>query len=392
MRMILFAVSAILTALTFPCDAQETFRIGGLVSFSGAYSLQGVVMRQAVELAVEERGGKILGRPIVIKWVDTETKPQVAVQQLTRILSEGVDVIFGGVSSSETIAMMKPIEQRKVIHLVTASSDNKITGENKTRYTFRTSDTIELANRIVGEFIKERKFKKLYAVASDVGVLRDSMNETVAFSKKLGIEVVGVDVVPLDTTDYSVVVDKMIKSEADAVVAYLGGAPAITFVKQAAQVDLPKKATLFGPVLMDEAQAAAVGDASIGVYSVLRYQFGEDNPANHRFVEAFRKKYNAWPNEIAGEAYDGASWLFDVIEKTGVWDREKWVDAFETSVRENSVQGRKTMRKCDHQATQIGLFGVVAKGQPPLPEYYMKIEKTYPESSLFDPCKVAEAK
>ena len=105
------------------------------------------------------------------------------------------------------------------------------------------------------------------------------------------------------------------------------GSDAVTMVKQAGQIDLGKTRKIFGPVIADETMAAGVGPSSIGVQSGVRYHFTVENAANKVFVEAFRKKYNEYPSAAAGEAYDGMSWWLDVVEKTGSWDKEKWVEA-----------------------------------------------------------------
>jgi branched-chain amino acid transport system substrate-binding protein len=132
--------------------------------------------------------------------------------------------------------------------------------------------------------------------------------------------------------------------------------------------------------------AAGVGPTALGVNSGVRYHFTVENPANKKFVEAFRKKFNEFPSSAAGEAYDGMSWWLDVVEKTGSWDKEKWIDAFANSVRDTSVEGRKEMKACDHQARQDGLWGEVVNGKAPYPNYVMKIVKVYPPKDIFEEC------
>lgn len=90
--------------------------------------------------------------------------------------------------------------------------------------------------------------------------------------------------------------------------------------------------------------------------------------------------------ELAGEAYDGMSWWLDTVESTGSWDKEKWVDAFAGSTRENSLEGKKVMRACDHQALQVGLWGEVVEGKEPLPPLTMKITNVFEPEALFPPC------
>lgn len=381
------ALSALAPATSvLAADEPSEFHIAGILAFSGAYGIIGKDMRQGVELAIADRGGKVLGKPIRVSWEDDETKPQPAVQKATRLLAGGAQMMFGAVGSASTLALQSLADQRKIPLLVTISADDKITRTNGSRYTFRTSNTLGMEIRMCVEFAKAKGLKKIYGVTADYQATRDGWDLFVAEAKKAGIEIVGNDYAPLGNRDYSVIVDKMAKSDADGIAVMITGNDAVTFLKQSGQVGLNKTKTQFGPVLQDETLAAAVGPAAVGVYSGVRYHFSVDNPANKKFVEAYRAKYNEWPSSFAGEAYDGMSWWLDVVESTKSWDREKWVEAFAQSTRENSLEGKKVMRACDHQAAQVGLWGVVVEGQAPLPPLTMKITDVFEPSKLFDAC------
>lgn len=366
----------------------ETFKIGGVLSLSGPYGLLGEDMRRGVQIAIDERGGKVLGVPIEITWDDDETKPQPAVQKATKLISEGSQMIFGAVSSASTLALMNLTKQRKIPHLVTISADDKITVPGGSRYTFRTSNTLGMENRMALVYAQDQKLKKIYAVTADYQATRDGWQWFKKQAEQNGMQVVGEDFPPLGNRDYSSIVDKITKSDADSVILMLTGSDVVTFLKQAGQVNLSKEKTLFGPVVADETMAAAVGAAALGANSGLRYHYSIDNAANKKFVEAYQKKFGSLPAMTAGEAYDGMSWWLDTVEKTGSWDKEKWIDAFENSVRENSVEGKKTMRACDHQALQPGYWGEVVQGTPPAPPLTMKITKIFPEAKLFADCKI----
>lgn len=365
----------------------EKFKIGGVVSLSGPYGLLGEDMRRGVQIAVEERGGMVLGVPIEITWEDDETKPQPAVQKATKLISEGSHMIFGALSSASTLAIMNLTKQRKVPHLVSISADDKITVPGGSRYTFRTSNNLGMENRMALAYMQDKKLKKIYAVTADYQATRDGFEWIKQQAGPNGIEIVGADFPPLGNRDFSSIVDKIAKSDADGVLLMLTGSDVVTLLKQAGQVNLGKSKVLFGPVAADETMAAAVGPASLGVNTGLRYDHTIDTAANRKFVEAYRKKFGIFPSMTAGEAYDGMAWWLDTVEKTGSWDKEKWVDAFATSVRENSVEGKKTMRACDHQALQPGFWGEVVQGTPPAPALTMKVTRVFPEEKLFDACK-----
>lgn len=366
----------------------EKFKIGGVIALSGPYGLLGEDMRKGAQIAIEERGGKVLGVPIEIVWEDDETKPQPAVQKATKLISEGSHMIFGALGSASTLAIMNLAKQRKIPHLVTISADDKITVPGGSRYTFRTSNNLGMENRMAWAYTQEKKLKKIYAVTADYQATRDGWEWYKKQAEQNGVQIVGEDFPPLGNRDYSSIVDKITKSDADGVLLMVTGSDVVTILKQAGQVNLSKNKTLFGPVIADETMAAAVGAGAMGVNSGLRYHYSIDNAANRKFVDAYQKKFGSFPAMTAGEAYDGMSWWLDTVEKTGSWDKEKWVDAFANSVRENSVEGKKVMRACDHQALQPGFWGEVVAGTPPAPALTMKITKVFPEAKLFEDCKL----
>ncbi|MGG5149196.1 ABC transporter substrate-binding protein [Alcaligenes aquatilis] len=367
-------------------EAPEKFKIGGVTALSGPYGLLGEDMRRGVQIAIEERDGKIMGVPIEVVWEDDETKPQTAVQKTTKLISEGSHMIFGAVSSASTLAIMNLTKQRKIPHLVTISADDKITVPGGSRYTFRTSNNLDMENRMAWAYTEEKQIKKIYAVTADYQATRDGWTWFKKKAEENGVEIVGEDFAPLGNRDYSSIVDKITKSDAEGVALFMTGSDVVTFLKQASQVNLSESKIIFGPVVADDTMAEAVGTGALGVNSGLRYHYTTDNPANKKFVDAYYKKFGEFPAMTAGEAYDGMSWWLDIVEATKSWDKEVWIDAFENSVRENSVEGKKTMRPCDHQASQPGYWGEVVEGTPPAPALTMKITNVFTEDKLFKAC------
>lgn len=379
--------SALVLTTAIAAEKPSAFKIAGILSLSGPFGIFGEDMRKGVEIALADRQNKIGGIPIEMNWEDDETKSQPAVQKATRNIAGGAHLIFGSVSSAVTAALQSLTEQRKVPLLITMSVDDALTKKNGARYSFRTSNNFTMEILMTVEYAKKRGFRKVYGVIPDYEASRRGWELFQAKATEAGIQIIGVDYPALGTRDFSVIIDKVSSSGADAVFSITTGSDAVTLVKQAGQVDLMKKVAIFGPVLQDETLAKAAGPASIGVATGVRYHFTQPGNANAKFVEAFKAKYGEFPSSAAGEAYDGIRWMLDVIEKTGSWDKEDWIKAFETSVQGDSVEGKKAMRACDHQASQVGLWGeVVEPKNPALPEYMVKVTDVYPAERLFAPC------
>lgn len=368
--------------------AQDAFRIAGVLPLSGAFGIVGENMRRGATIAFEERNNRVLGKPIDVAWEDSETSTQVAVQKATRALARDTHTFFGDASSGSTLALMKLTDQRKVPHIITMSADDRITGPDKTRYAFRTSNSVAMENRMLGEFAKRQGVKKVYAIIADYQVGRDMWGALKTDLDGNGIATVGAEFTPIGTKDYAILLDKAMKSGADGLMLIVVGGDVVTSLKQGADVALPSKMKVMGAMLMDETLGQAVGaTGSLRVNSTLRYHFTQDNPRNRRFVQAYKAKYGELPSQYAGEAYDGMSWWLDVVESTGVWNKEKWVDAFRVSVRNDSVEGVKRMRACDNQAEQVGLFGTAVAGASGQPAVTMKIAESFIAKDLFKPCE-----
>lgn len=369
----------------FAQDAKDSFVIGGVVPLSGPYALLGTGMQKGVDLAIEQRG-KALSKPLRVLWEDSETKPQTSVQKASKLLAGGVSALFGDAATGQTLAIMPLASQRKVPLIVTTSAGDQITGAARNRYTFRTGNLAFMENRIALSYIKKAGFKSIYWMAVDIPAARDALTMMKGELATLGVSLAGESFVPLGSQDYSVVIDKIAKSGAAGVMVVTTGADTITFLKQAGQVNLGSKVKIFGSGFLDDDTATAVGPGVVGVKTVARYHFSYDTPANKKFVDAYRKKYNEWPNAYAGAAFDGINWFLDVVEKTGSWNAEEWINAFEGSTYASSVFGSRQMRACDHQAMSPGLWAEAVKGDPPQPALLLKVTDTFPPAGLYPDC------
>lgn len=382
------ALAAACVALSSGIAAAQTpenFTIGGVVPLSGPYALLGTSMQKGAEIAIEERQ-KVLGVPIRALWEDSETKPQTSVQKATKLLAEGVNMLFGDGASGQTLAIMPVAAQRKTPLIVTTSAADQITGANRNDYTFRTSSLAFAETRMAIEFVKKAGLKSVYGLGVDQPVGRDTWATMKKGLEELGVTVAGEDFAPIGNQDFSIIIDKVAKSGAQGLFVTMTGADTITFLKQAGQVKLNDRVPIFGTGFLDDDAANAIGPDVVGVNTVARYHFSYDTPENKAFVEAYRKKFNEWPNAYAGHAYDGLKWFFDVVDKTGSWNTEAWVAAFKNSEHPGSVFGPRKMRACDNQALGVGLWAKAVTGGDPYPALMLNVTDTFPPDNLYPPC------
>lgn len=225
MRRRLFMKSSAAAALAAglpaaPSLAQEPadFHIAAVLAFSGAYGIIGKDMRQGVEIAVAERQGRVLGKSIRISWEDDETRPQPAVQKATRLLANGAQMIFGAVGSAST-----PLACRALLTSARCRCWSRFPRTTRSRASAAPATPSARRTRSAWKSAcawssqKPAALKKIYGVTADYQATRDGWDLFQAEAKKVGIGIVGNDYAPLGNRDFSVIVDKMAKSDADGI-------------------------------------------------------------------------------------------------------------------------------------------------------------------------------
>ena len=128
-------LSAWLTSggLTDPAAASgDTLRIGIITDMSGQYSEgNGTGSVLAAQMAVDDFGGKVLGRKIEIVSADHQNKPDVAATIVREWLdTKGVDVVAEGVNSAVALAIQAVTKERGKIFLISGAGSSDLTGKS----------------------------------------------------------------------------------------------------------------------------------------------------------------------------------------------------------------------------------------------------------------------
>src|ERR1700674_3325735 len=124
-------------------------KVGVLTDMTGAYSdLAGPGSLIAAQMAAEDFGGKVLGKPIVIISADHQNKADIASSIARKWFDEEhVDAIADLVTSSTALAVMTVAAEKKRITLLSGPGSTPIEGEkctaSKVHYTYNTYSMAE---------------------------------------------------------------------------------------------------------------------------------------------------------------------------------------------------------------------------------------------------------
>ena len=385
-------VSAVGLSLGFPAhlrraSAAEPIKIGLPAALSGGNAQYGVQAKRACELFAKEMKAKggVLGRPIEFIYEDTGGDPATAVRKAQKLVEkDGVKFLTGVVLSSEALAVSAKCPEWKVIFMSTINGAGSLTAKAWNRYFFRVNTSGPMGARAISLYLAEGPMKRFFALGSDYAWGRDSVASFTTQITAAKKEIVGTDYPPVGTKDFASYIAKIRQSRADGVYLALPGQDATIYLKQAHQFGLNREVKPIMEILELE-NMKAVGDAMVGAIGSSRYPFTVDTARNRDFVKRFHALHGLYPDMFDGETYEGLEWLAQVIQKAGTDDVEKVIDTWEDSSYEG-LEGPFLMRKCDHQAVQLG-FAVEAVKDPKYPHPVPKILATYPGEKVTPKCR-----
>jgi branched-chain amino acid transport system substrate-binding protein len=237
----------------------ETVRIGVIYDLTGPFAAGGSVASSvgaqiAIDL-VNEKGGIGGKYKIVPIAADSQSKPDVAINEAERLISqEKIDIINGIYASSHAVPLAAKVEQQKKILWITTAVATAVFKDKNLHYVFRAQIHSDQYGQAFAAFLTEHAKEKLGIEPKDVkvalihedgpyGVGVAAADE--AYSKEAGLQVVSKEGYSAAAPDLSVLVTKLKRARPD-VISHAGYNPDITlFLRQARENGLHFK-MLFG--------------------------------------------------------------------------------------------------------------------------------------------------
>jgi branched-chain amino acid transport system substrate-binding protein len=253
------AVVSVLTAapLAMPglLRAQGTskpVKLGLLSDMGGPYrDVGGPGNRAAVELAVEDAGGSVLGRPIEIVQGDDQNKPDVAASLAREwVDSQGVDVLMDGAASSSGLAIQQIAREKKHIYLITGPASSDMTGKQCSPYGIHFAyDTYALAHG-TGAALTKAGGDSWFFITADYAFGYALERDTIAAVQSAGGKVLGNVRAPLGTADFSSYLVQAKASGAKVFGFANAGTDLQNCIKQAAEFGLSQSGVRMATLLM----------------------------------------------------------------------------------------------------------------------------------------------
>ena len=311
----------------------DTIKVGIIGPFSGPFALQGKNFQAGVEAWLATNGKSVAGHDIEIVYRDLPTaNPQQSralAQEL--VVREKVQYLGGVYFTPDAMAITPLLKQGNVPLVIFNAATSAIMTSSP--LVVRTSFTTAQTTTPLGKAAADRGIKKFVSVVTDYGPGVDAEN---AFKKAIeaaGGEVAEAIRMPLNTTEFSPIMQRVRDAGAQGVFAFLpSGPPTLGFVKSFSDTGLKQAGVkLFAPGdLTQESDLPALGETAAGMVTSFHYAVSHDSAANKAFVAAATKAIGSAEQLSfpAVGAYDGMYVIAKMIEATGgKQDAEKAVEA-----------------------------------------------------------------
>jgi len=369
-RRVLKAGAASALALGFPAIVRaqsDKIRIGHLTPLTGFLGALGEYAVKGMRMAVEEINAKggVMGRPLDVMSEDS-VNPATASTKAQRMLDQDkVEFLMGEINSASAKTIMQVAARNKKLFLQIGARSDVLRGADCNRYTFHVDIPVTVMVNAEGQALLRDgliKGKRIFSLTSDYLFGHDLAKAAKAFVTANGGTVIGDELTPTDTTDFSPLLLKIRQAKPDIVATNLGGNQVTNFVKQYAEFGLPYPVAGFN---LNTADAWAAGEGNLsGIWPTV-WHHEVDTPGSKAFVAAFRKKHGQPPENHAWIEYVSMHIMARAMSETKTTDNEKLIAYFEKQPEFDLLKPRKGyFRSWDHQLMQEAYtFTVKPKGQ-----------------------------
>lgn len=298
---------------------------------------------------------EVKGHKIEVIEKDTQFKPDVARAVLAEAYGDdGALIAVGGTSSGVTTAMLPVAAEHQKILLVEPAVADSLTGKDSNRYVFKTSRNSSMDMQAQAIALKPDANLSVATLAEDYAFGKDGM---AAFKKALegtGATIVAEEYVPLKTTDYTAVGERLFNALKDkpgrkVILIYVAGSGD----PMGALVGMDPGR--FGIEISTGGHILAVLPTYKrvpGMEGAIYYYYDiPKNPVNDWLVAEHQKRFNAPPDFFTAGGMAAAMAIVKALETAPDLETESLIAAME-GMSFDTPKGTMTFRKEDHQALQ----------------------------------------
>jgi len=327
LRMLAIGMAAVLAGAAGPrtaLAAGDQVVIGDIDDMSGVYAdVEGAGGVEAINMAIADFGGSVLGRKIVTLTADHQNKPDIGASKFREWADQsGLNLLLGGSNTGVNIAMSKVAAAKKVPFIVIGAGGASLTNEDCTAYSVHyVYDTTSLANG-TATAVFNGGGKTWFYLTADYAFGTQLQNAASKVVEARGGKNVGAVRVPLGAADFSSFLLQAQASGAQVLGLANAGTDFSNSLKAANEFGITKTmkpAALL--VFLTDIHSLGLKTAQ-GLYLTTSW-YWDLNADTRAFAKRFFAKINREPTMDQAGAYSATLTYLKAVKAAGSTDPDK---------------------------------------------------------------------
>lgn len=317
-----FAISAG-PMLPHPAHAQTAppLTIGVLEDMTGVYSdIVGKPQVIAAQMAADDFGGTVLGRPIRIVSADHGNKADIGASVVRNwIDNDGVVMVAGLGNSAVALAAQTVAAQKQKVDIVTSAGSSDLSGVSCVPTGFHWAFDTYSTSKVISSSITKNGGGTWYYIAADYtfGALLE--NTSAQFVKSLGGKVLGSSRVPLGSQDFSSYLVAAQSSGAKVIGLANGGGDTTNAIKQAGEFGLGQQGRELAALSMYVQEVHGLGSTAAGLFMAESFYWDTDD-ATRAWSNRMFAATHEMPNMLQAGIYSGVMHYLKAVRQAGTDD------------------------------------------------------------------------
>ncbi|MDH0494653.1 ABC transporter substrate-binding protein [Comamonas aquatica] len=302
----------------------DKIKIGFITDMSSNYAdVDGKNGALAIQMAIDDFGGKVLGKPIELLTQDHQHKPDIAATKAREwIDTQNLTMLFGGTNSGVALALAKVAQEKKRVYINNGAGSSALTNEQCSPYTIHYAyDTVALAKGTGGAVV-DNGGKDWFFLTADYAFGHSLEADTTKVIKAKGGNVKGSVRHPLNASDFSSFLLQAQNSKAQILGLANAGGDTINAIKAAREFGINKSMKMAGLLvfLTDIHSLGLKNTEGLLLTSSWDWNLSDETRA---FGRKFQAKTKRMPTDIQAANYSATTNYLKAVEKAGTTDADK---------------------------------------------------------------------
>jgi len=361
-------------------------KIGVLTDMTGLYSdLSGRGSVAAAQMAVEDFGGKVMGKRIEVVAADHQNKPDVGASIARRWFDlERVDAIADVPTSSVAFAVQEIARQKNRALLISSSGSSDLTGKACSPFSVHwTYDTYALSHA-VGNALLKRGADTWFFLTADYAFGLALEKDARAVVEAGGGKVLGSVRHPQDTSDFSSFLLQAQRSKAKIVALANAGGDTVNSIKQAQEFGITPKQQIVGLLtyISDVHSLGLQNAQGLLLASAFYWDMNEETRA---WAKRFIVRVNKVPTMANAGVYGAVLHYLKAIEAAKTDQASVVVSTMKKIPVNDFFTKNGSVREDGRVMRNLYLFQVKTPGESKYKYDYYKLLDTIPAEKAFRP-------